>query len=41
MEQLCMKRPKDGMATGLLQVPQSFDCDPVYRFHPKQVLPQI
>jgi hypothetical protein len=26
MEQLCMKRPKDGMATGLLQVPQSFDC---------------
>ena len=26
MEQLCMKRPKDGMNTGLLQVPQSFDC---------------
>jgi hypothetical protein len=26
MEQLCMKRRKDGMATGLLQVPHSFDC---------------
>ena len=26
MEQLCMKRPKDGMAFGLLQVPKSFDC---------------
>ena len=24
MEQLCMKRPQDGMATGLLQVPYSF-----------------
>jgi hypothetical protein len=26
MEQLCMKRPNEGMATGLLEVPQSFDC---------------
>jgi hypothetical protein len=26
MEQLCMKRPKDGMATGLLQVQRSFVC---------------
>jgi hypothetical protein len=26
MEQLCMKRPKEGMGTGLLQVPKSFVC---------------
>jgi hypothetical protein len=26
MEQLCMKRNRQGMATGLLQVPESFDC---------------
>jgi hypothetical protein len=26
MEQLCMRRQQDGMATGLLQVPQSVDC---------------
>jgi hypothetical protein len=26
MEQLCMKRQQEGMATGLLQVPYSFHC---------------
>ena len=26
MEQLCMKRPKEGMAKGLLQVSHSFNC---------------
>ena len=33
MQQLCMKRPKDGMATGLLQVPKSFDCFERARTH--------
>ena len=33
MAQLCMKRPKDGMATGLLQVPKSFDCIERARTH--------
>jgi len=33
MEQLCMKRPREGMSTGLLQANK--DEDPAYRFHSK------